>query len=272
MAPCADLRCLMAGRCETWPVGARATLAQAAGDRRARYTPPMPRTPAIIVGLDCIQGFQSARGFARRGVPGVGVAKDRRRYARRTNACDRILVTDTGGPVLINLLERIGTGSRTGQSWCPPRTRTCLYCRGRASGSGGGTGSRYLEMKRDAASGDYLIIEPTISRPTGRAALAEGSGAELLYTMSCDMVGRAPPEARTQEFRGVEWVHPLRVLHASAHHRRRGELTFRDWWRSIRGPKVFAIVLRRDPRPFLAALSYALPVAGSSRQRQPELD
>lgn len=133
-------------------------------------------------------------------------------------------------------------------------------------------GLGYLEMKQDETSGDYFIIEPNIGRPTGRAALAEASGVELLYTMYCDAVGLPLPDERKQEFRGVKWIHLLRDLQAASYHLRRGELTIGDWWRSVRGPKVFAILSWRDPLPFLAALYRALSVARSAKEREPGLD
>jgi predicted ATP-grasp superfamily ATP-dependent carboligase len=44
-------------------------------------------------------------------------------------------------------------------------------------------GLAYLEMKRDTRTGRHVIIEPNIGRPTGRSALAEAGGVELLQTM-----------------------------------------------------------------------------------------
>ena len=47
-------------------------------------------------------------------------------------------------------------------------------------------GLGYVELKRDERSGEYYIMEPNIGRPTGRSAIAEAGGVELLYTMYCD--------------------------------------------------------------------------------------
>src|SRR5690606_3516612 len=67
-------------------------------------------------------------------------------------------------------------------------------------------GLGYLEMKRDARTGEYLIIEPNIGRPTGRSATAEAAGVELLHTMYCDALGLPLPAARTQTYRGTKWI------------------------------------------------------------------
>src|SRR5690606_32406833 len=55
-------------------------------------------------------------------------------------------------------------------------------------------GLGYVEMKKDARTGKHYIIEPNIGRPTGRSAIAEFGGVELLYTMYCDLVGLPLPE------------------------------------------------------------------------------
>ncbi len=128
-------------------------------------------------------------------------------------------------------------------------------------------GLGYLEMKRDEQTGKHFIIEPNIGRPTGRAATAEAGGVELLYTMYCDAAGLPLPANRQQKFVGVKWIHLLRDLQAAFYLYRRGELTIREWWQSVRGHKVYAVFSWRDPLPFLAALYRAVPVLLSARER-----
>jgi predicted ATP-grasp superfamily ATP-dependent carboligase len=127
-------------------------------------------------------------------------------------------------------------------------------------------GLGYLEMKRDERSGKYFIIEPNIGRPTGRAAIAEASGAELLYTMYCDAVGLPMPLNRQHLYRGVKWIHLLRDFQAAFYHWRRGELTIKEWWSSIQGRKIYAIFSWRDPLPFLFAIYKAIPIMLSHRE------
>jgi predicted ATP-grasp superfamily ATP-dependent carboligase len=133
----------------------------------------------------------------------------------------------------------------------------------------GHRGLGYLEMKRDARTGDHLIIEPNVGRPTGRSACAEAAGVELLYTMYCDVLERPLPAARQQRYRGVKWTHSRRDLQAALYHWRRGELTVHDWLRSRRGPKVDALFSWRDPVPFWADAGRAfLDVALSRKTRR----
>jgi D-aspartate ligase len=112
-------------------------------------------------------------------------------------------------------------------------------------------GLGYLEMKRDARSGRHFIIEPNIGRPTGRSSIAERGGVELIMTAYRDALGEPLPAARTQHYRAVKWIYWRHDLQASLVAFRRGELSPRGWWRSVRGPKVEAVGSWRDPLPFL---------------------
>jgi predicted ATP-grasp superfamily ATP-dependent carboligase len=118
-------------------------------------------------------------------------------------------------------------------------------------------GLAYLEMKQDARTGRHLIIEPNIGRPTGRSAIAEAGGVELLYTAYCDMVGLPLPAARHQRYVGAKWIDDRRDVQSALYFIRRGELGAGDWWRSVRGPKWHAVLSRSDPEPFVHDLLQA---------------
>ncbi|MFQ5630574.1 MAG: carboxylate--amine ligase [bacterium] len=122
-------------------------------------------------------------------------------------------------------------------------------------------GLGYLEMKQDAKDGKYYIIEPNIGRPTGRSALAEASGVELLYTQYCDVTGRSLPENREQKYTGVKWIWLRHDLQSSFAYWKRGDLTFLQWLKSIRGKKVDALFSWKDPKPFLGDWSRAIKLA-----------
>lgn len=129
-------------------------------------------------------------------------------------------------------------------------------------------GLAYLEMKRDARTGEYLIIEPNVGRPTGRSATAEAAGIELLLTMYRDALGWPLPEERIQKYRGTKWIHLRRDLLSAFHHSRRGELTLRGCAQSWRGPMVEALFSWRDPVPFWADL-WRVTRSGAVRARVP---
>ncbi len=111
-------------------------------------------------------------------------------------------------------------------------------------------GLGYLEIKRDARTGDYVIIEPNIGRPTGRSAICEAGGVELLYTAYCDATGLPLPENRTQQYNGAKWIFWLHDLKSALHYWKRGELTLKEWRHSLRGKKQCAVFSWSDPKPF----------------------
>jgi D-aspartate ligase len=112
-------------------------------------------------------------------------------------------------------------------------------------------GLGYLEMKRDARTGQFLIVEPNVGRPTGRSAGAEAAGVALLYTMYCDVLGLPLPSNREQPYRGGKWIHFRSDLQSALYHWRRGELGLWEWLRSWRGVSADALFSWRDPVPFL---------------------
>ena len=123
-------------------------------------------------------------------------------------------------------------------------------------------------MKRDSLTDEYFIVEPNIGRPTGRSAIAEAGGVELLYTMYCDAVGLPLPANRTQSYKGVKWIHIRFDMQAAIYAWWYGDLTFLEWWRSIRGPKGYALLSWRDPMPFLSSLIELTRLLLSSTERK----
>ncbi len=112
-------------------------------------------------------------------------------------------------------------------------------------------GLGYLEMKRDRRTGRHLMIEANIGRPTGRSAIAEAGGVELLFAMYCDLVGLPLPQGLEQRYSGVKWIYWRVDLQAAVLGWWRGELTATQWWRSVRGRKMEAVFSWTDPLPFL---------------------
>ncbi len=375
------------------------------------------RPPVVVVGLDCITGMQTARVYARRGIPVFGVARDAGHFCCRTRACKQLYTTDIDGPALIDCLlsiaaeleeklvlipctdncvlqiahhrqrlepwyyfaqpapetiERLTDKSRFPQfatehglpipksfnlttladaqtsarevtypavlkpaiktvfwlnhtnkkavivnsadellaafehysvwtrtlllqEWIPGPLENHYTCDAyfdahsrplvtftshklrqwpphtgvgsisqecdnetvrreaiRLFQAAGFHGLGYVEMKRHERTGEYLIIEPNVGRPTGRSTCAEATSVEMLYTMYCDLVGLPLPANRQQHFTATKWIYWKRDLRASWDLWRRGELTLPDWWRSTRGPKACAVFSWSDPVPFLA--------------------
>jgi D-aspartate ligase len=111
-------------------------------------------------------------------------------------------------------------------------------------------GLGYVEMKCDERTGRHYIIEPNIGRPTGRSAIAEAGGVELLYTKYCDKASLPLPPNRQQKYGNAKWMFLRRDIQSALYYWRRGELTLKDWWRSVRGPKRYAVFAWSDQAPF----------------------
>lgn len=128
-------------------------------------------------------------------------------------------------------------------------------------------GLGYVEIKKDANSGEYFIVEPNIGRPTGRSAIAEAGGVELLYTMYCDVAGLPLPENRTQTYQNVKWIHLRRDFQSAFYYWRRGELSLKDWAASLRGRKGYAVFSWRDLKPFFGDLWMGVQIFTSKEER-----
>ncbi len=115
-------------------------------------------------------------------------------------------------------------------------------------------GLGYMEMKKDARSGNHYMIEPNIGRPTGRSAISEAGGVELLYTKYCEVLGRPLPENRTQTYKGAKWIYLRRDLQAAMAYWKRGDLSFGQWLKTMRGKKHYALFSLTDPVPFFEDL------------------
>jgi predicted ATP-grasp superfamily ATP-dependent carboligase len=115
-------------------------------------------------------------------------------------------------------------------------------------------GLGYVEFKVDQRTGEHFIVEPNVARPTGRSAMAEAGGVELLYTMYRDALGDALPNDLQQTYRGVKWIHLRQDMRAAWAHWRSGELSVRAWWDTVKGPKTYAIFSWSDPAPFCGDL------------------
>lgn len=130
-------------------------------------------------------------------------------------------------------------------------------------------GLGYVEMKRDENTGKHYIIEPNIGRPTGRSAIAEAGGVELLFAMYCDTVGWPLPANLTQKYKGVKWVYWRRDIQSALYYWRRGDLTLVEWWQSWRGQKGYAVFSWTDPAPFWSDLRKAIGfLTGKHKQKE----
>lgn len=129
-------------------------------------------------------------------------------------------------------------------------------------------GLGYMEMKRDARTGKHYAIEANVGRPTGRSAIAEAGGVDMLYAMYCDALGLPLPTGLEQRYLGVKWIDLRHDIQSALHYYRRGQLTLGAWYRSWRGRKAFAVFSWSDPLPFWADVWRAFLVLLSRDERK----
>lgn len=119
-------------------------------------------------------------------------------------------------------------------------------------------GLAYLEVKRRYPDGDPMVLEANVGRPTGRSAICEGGGVELVYSAYRDALGLPPLTANEQTYRGVKWVYLRHDVQAAFVAIKQRRLTLGGWLSSLRGPKVYAVWSLRDPVPFFADIYRSL--------------
>jgi D-aspartate ligase len=147
----------------------------------------------------------------------------------------------------------------------PPRTGTsCLgeECRNdtvldltvRLFREAGYYGLGYLEVKRDVRTGKHYVIEANVGRPTGRSAIAEAGGVDLLYAKYCDALELPLPTNLEQRYGAAKWIFWRQDIRSAWYYWRQGELSLREWAHSWRGEKATAVFSWSDPAPFSADL------------------
>jgi D-aspartate ligase len=65
------------------------------------------RPAAVVIGLDSITGLQTARVFAARRIPVIGVVRHRRHPSCYTASCRQVVATDETGSNLLEVLDRL---------------------------------------------------------------------------------------------------------------------------------------------------------------------
>jgi D-aspartate ligase len=215
---------------------------EATGDKVRRYDDPRSWLDAVPALLST-----SASLHVQEWIPGG----DEQLYS-----CN-VYISPRGGPVRSFVARKLrqwpphlGTSS-LGEAVCDEAVRALAV---RTLTTLPYVGLGYVEVKRDVRTGRHVVIEANVGRPTGRSAIAEAGGVELLLTMYLDAIGAELPSPVAQRDQTLRWMHVTRDLRAAAYYHRCGELGFQAWLASVRGPIVFADLDRHDLRPFLATV------------------
>ena len=114
-----------------------------------------------------------------------------------------------------------------------------------------GVGS--AEFKRDDRDGVLKLIELN-PRYWQQNALAERCNVNFPLAQYLDLTGEVPAQAAEYE-QHVKWVNVWADLDSFRVYRRRGELNFGTWLRSLGGPMVYSNFAADDPIPGLQAVA-----------------
>jgi len=128
-------------------------------------------------------------------------------------------------------------------------------------------GLAHVEFKRDARTGEHVIIEVNVGRPAGQCALIEAGGVEMLHAMYCDLAGLPLPASLQQRYTGARCLDLRHDLQSAWWYWRRGELTLAGWWRSLRGVRAHAVWSWSDPGPMIWDTWCALRMIASRAAR-----
>jgi D-aspartate ligase len=102
-----------------------------------------------------------------------------------------------------------------------------------------------VEYKHDPRSGEYYITEPTVGRVNLQLGTALANGADLVSRAYFHLNGLAYPgrEVRTYD---RKWVYLRADLKSARFYVKRGDLTWRTYFESLRGPRSYAVWGRGD--------------------------
>lgn len=112
----------------------------------------------------------------------------------------------------------------------------------------GYSGFGAIEFKIDP-EGRYHLIEPTVGRTEHLFALAAANGVNLPYIGYCDMARLAAPAPAPGHRRHI-YLDCRRDMRAASFYVAKNELTWRQWLKSVAGPKQYALFAWDDPAPF----------------------
>lgn len=108
-----------------------------------------------------------------------------------------------------------------------------------------------LEFKRDPADGCFYAIEPTACRADYQEGTAIANGCNIPYIMYRSECGEPIDRPCQPRGRPVIWVSARDDFQSARARSANSKLTYWRWWRSLKGPKWWAVWEPHDPWPFI---------------------
>jgi D-aspartate ligase len=113
-----------------------------------------------------------------------------------------------------------------------------------------------LEDKLDREDNQYKLLDFN-PRLMLSDALTAYCGINLALMQYLDLTSQRP--APVPEYpQGVKWLDSMEDFYSFKQYHERGELGFKDWLKSLRGARVFALFAWDDPLPFLVDRKFGL--------------
>ena len=108
-----------------------------------------------------------------------------------------------------------------------------------------------VEYKQDPRDGRFYIMEPTVGRVNLQVGVAIANGVDLVSRGYFHLIGKPfhPQQCRTHH---VKWILVPHDLMSARFYVRRGDLSWKEYFESISGPKVIA-PLHVSDYPLLAS-------------------
>jgi D-aspartate ligase len=113
-----------------------------------------------------------------------------------------------------------------------------------------------LEYKLDREDNQYKLLDfnPRLMLSDGLTAYC---GMNLALIQYLDLTGQTPAP-RGEYLEGVKWLDTMADFASFKQYHQRGELGFKDWLKSFRGARAFALFAWDDPLPFLVGRKFGL--------------
>jgi D-aspartate ligase len=108
-----------------------------------------------------------------------------------------------------------------------------------------------VEYKRDPRTDKFYIMEPTVGRVNLQVGVAIANDVDIVSRAYFHLIGQ-PYTADAPATHHVKWVLIPQDLRSARFYVRRGDLTWKEYVKSLSGPKVFAPLHRSDYRLLFA--------------------
>ncbi len=125
-----------------------------------------------------------------------------------------------------------------------------------------------IDYRFDSRDGQYKLLDFNPRLGAQFRLFDDGNGLDVVRALYRDLTGE--PVRGSGQIDGRSFIVELHDLRASLHYVRHRELSLRQWWRSLAGPKELAWFRWNDPLPFLM-MWIRLAVGAAIRQVKPVL-